>query len=175
MSRQHRRYLLTALAGAAIVSCAPSDPRAAAPKTTVLRIIDGDTIVTTAPGGQETIRIIGIDTPETYGGLECGGRAATDEMWKLAPPGQTVTLQPDPTQDKRDRYKRLLAYVRTKPEGRKTPIDVGHEQIRLGHSRAYVYRKPFARLASYQDAERVARTRGRGVWGVCGGNFHQET
>ena len=43
---------------------------------TVTRVVDGDTIeVAKLRGGSETIRILGIDTPEVYGGVECGGRS----------------------------------------------------------------------------------------------------
>ncbi len=38
-------------------------------ETTVVRVVDGDTIEV---AGGERVRLIGIDTPEVYGGAECG-------------------------------------------------------------------------------------------------------
>ena len=84
----------------------------------MVRVIDGDTLkVRLASGASETVRLIGIDTPETRKPntpVECGGRDATARMKRLAlrrGVGVAVVLRSDPTQDRRDRYGRLLAYV----------------------------------------------------------------
>jgi micrococcal nuclease len=178
MTTRLTALLATALALAACTAGATPATTASNSATAgeVIRVVDGDTLVVMTGGEQKTVRVIGIDTPETkkpQTPVECGGRAATDSMWRLAPPGQKVTLRTDPTQDTEDRYGRLLAYITTRPEGRKSRVDVGREQVRLGHATVYVYRKPFGRVDGYRDAERVARTRHRGVWGQCDGDFHR--
>ena len=53
-----------------------------------------------------------------------------------------VVLRGDRTQDTRDRYGRLLAYVWL-PGGR----DLGYQLVAGGFAKVYVYRDPFQRLA----------------------------
>ena len=40
----------------------------------MVRVVDGDTVVLTGLG---KTRLIGVDTPEVYGGAECFGREAS--------------------------------------------------------------------------------------------------
>ncbi len=113
---------------------------------TVTRVVDGDTVdVRLTSGKRERVRLIGIDTPERG---ECAAAKATAAARRLAL-GRTVVLRGDATQDTRDRYGRLLAYVWI--GGRK---DLGLEQLRHGLARVYVYERPFARLALYRSAAR---------------------
>jgi micrococcal nuclease len=102
----------------------------------ITSVADGDTIKVRAFGARRdfyTVRLIGIDTPETKDPgrpVECGGKRATAAMLRLsstAPEdtngdgledqeggdGRRVTVTTDPTQDTFDRYGRLLAYVTT--------------------------------------------------------------
>lgn len=126
----------------------------------VVSVTDGDTLDVQAAGiGTETIRLIGIDTPEVYGGVECGGRAASNEMKRLAT--GTVTIRPDPTQDLRDRYGRLLAYVD------KAGRDLGRVMVARGFAPAYVYDAVFRRYPAYRKAENRARAAKRGSWRHC--------
>ena len=46
-------------------------------------------------------------------------------------------------------------------------------QLRAGWATVYVFEDPFEQLGSFQTAESSAKGGGRGVWGRCGGNFHQ--
>src|ERR1051325_1566007 len=96
---------------------APSAPGFAA---VVVRDVDGDTVLARAGGRTFYVRLLGIDTPETHRPgtpVECGGPQASARMDALAPPGTQVRLETDPTQDRIDRYGRLLAYVWL-PDGR---------------------------------------------------------
>ncbi|WP_322920575.1 thermonuclease family protein [Nocardioides renjunii] len=129
----------------------------------VVKVTDGDTLEVRVRGiGIRDVRIIGIDTPEVYGGAQCGGRRASQRMRELAPVGSTVTLLSDPSQDDRDRYGRLLRYVERRGK------DVGRAQVNLGQAKVYVYdRTPFRRTAGYERVERSARTHHRGSWGTC--------
>jgi micrococcal nuclease len=82
-----------------------------------------------------------------------------------------VRLTTDPTQDRVDRYGRLLAYVTRLADG----ADLGGAIVRAGWAMPYVYDSaPFDRVTAYETARRQAETRGRGVWGSCGGDFHSE-
>lgn len=132
----------------------------------VTDIADGDTISVELRGREESIRLIGIDTPEVYFGEECGGAAASRSINRMLEPGDRVTLIRDPSQDNRDSYNRLLRYV--VHGGR----DVGRVQIRRGWAAVFVFEERFDRVGSYRRAQRKARHADRGVWRRCDGDFH---
>jgi micrococcal nuclease len=138
---------------------------------TVVRVVDGDTLKVSVGGMYRSVRLLGIDTPETHRPgtpIECGGPEASAHMRALVRPGTAVTLEADPTQDRTDRYGRLLAYVRL-PDGRLAE----DEQLRAGWAISYVFAgRPVGRYAELRRAEAVGRAARRGVWGACGGRFH---
>lgn len=157
----------------------------------ITSVVDGDTIRVRLRGGRfERVRLIGIDTPETLAPgrpVECGGLRATASAWRLGfgerafdgdgngledgadTRGRAVVLRTDPTQDTRDRYGRLLAYVTLAATGQSFNV----EQVRRGWAKVYVYQgKPFQQVERFRRASRLARASSRGVWGRCGGNFH---
>jgi len=147
--------IVTLLCGAA----AATQPSALRAGGDVTHVVDGDTVhVQLTTGEEERIRLIGIDTPER--GV-CGSARATAYARSLAS-GQHVTLVGDPTQARRDRYGRLLAYVWV--DGR----DLGFQQLARGLARVYVYDRPFQRLAAYRRAERTGKTRSNSIWKACG-------
>src|SRR6185436_19417441 len=116
---------------------------------TVTHIVDGDTLdVRLTSGKTERIRVIGIDTPER--GV-CYFSQATARARQLAMSKQVV-LRGDATQDTRDRYGRLLAYVWL-PGGK----DLGYQLVVGGFAKVYVYRDPFQRLSAYRSAEGKAK------------------
>jgi len=129
----------------------------------VVKVTDGDTLKVRIHGiGIRDIRLIGIDTPEVYGGAQCGGGQASQQMRKLAPVGSSVVLFSDPSQADGDRYGRLLRYV--EHQGK----DVGRAQVNLGQAKVYVYNgKPFRRTADYRTVGRSAQVHGRGLWRTC--------
>jgi endonuclease YncB( thermonuclease family) len=140
----------------------PGKPKTVKFRGRVTTVVDGDTIDVRKPGGgSERIRILGIDTPEVYGGVECGGRAASSLMKRLA--RGKVSVKTDPKRPKRDRYGRLLAYVS------RNGTDLGRRMISRGRAKVYVVGSRFSRFASYSKAQRIARSDSRGTWGTCGG------
>lgn len=162
-----RLRALTAGMVVAFLLSAVALPRVASGKTArVVEVTDGDTIDVEIRGREETIRLIGIDTPEVFFGEECGGADASGSMERLLESGDRVRLIRDRSQDNRDAYDRLLRYVE---HGTR---DLGRTQIRRGHAAVYVFEDPFQRLGSYERAERRAESRDAGVWGACGGDFH---
>lgn len=127
----------------------------------VTSVADGDTLDVRTPSGRvETVRVIGIDTPEVYGGKECGGPAASAAMKQLAT-GRRVRVSADPTQDRRDHYGRLLAYI---DHGNR---DLGLTLVKRGLASAYPYDGPFQRYSRYAKADRQARAQSRGSWAHC--------
>ena len=167
--RSLRTTLVASVAAALVVigpaSAAPSTPAATAGtftyRGTVTRVVDGDTIdVRLTSGKRERVRLIGIDTPESGA---CHASAASARARQLAL-SKAVVLKGDPTQDTRDRYGRLLAYVWL-PGGK----DLGYQLIASGHAKTYVYRTSFQRLSAYRSAEAAAKSAARGQWSACGG------
>ncbi|MGA9747291.1 MAG: thermonuclease family protein [Nocardioides sp.] len=131
----------------------------------VIYVTDGDTIkVRLATGAKRDVRLVGIDTPEVYGGTQCGGPEASESLKKILPVNTRVTLYSDPSQDLKDRYGRLLRYVHKTATGK----DVNRQQVYLGHARVYVYNhNPFRRVSGYKVAATQAKSGRRGIWGRC--------
>jgi endonuclease YncB( thermonuclease family) len=131
----------------------------------VIKVTDGDTIkVRLATGPKVDVRLIGIDTPEVFGRVQCGGPEASESLKRILPVNTKVTLYSDPSQDLKDRYGRLLRYVHKNSTGK----DVNRQQVYLGHAKVYVYdNNPFKRTSGYKKAARVAKAASRGVWGSC--------
>ena len=102
-----------------------SPPLHAQQTTIVTRIVDGDTLKVFYLEGEESIRLIGIDTPESRVNKKTKkdakrsgqdietiiamGKRATEYVESLVKPGDIVTIEFDVQE--RDRYKRLLGYV----------------------------------------------------------------
>jgi endonuclease YncB( thermonuclease family) len=83
--------------------------------------------------------------------------------------GRRVKLKTDPTRDTRDRHHRLLAYARVSGG-----LQLNRSQVARGWPKVYVYRrKRFQQYRSFRQAQRSAKSAGRGVWEQCGGDFHR--
>lgn len=81
-------------------------------EATVRFVLDGDTVLMTVDGEQETVRLLNVDTPETRDRFEkvgCLGPEATAYLQSLLSPGDVVRLELDV--EERDRFDRLLAGV----------------------------------------------------------------
>lgn len=149
-------------------------PRVLNAQARITRVVDGDTIkVRFSNGVRTTVRLIGIDTPETKKPgtpVQCGGRDATARMKKLGfrgGKGRMVTVRTDPTQDLTDRYGRTLAYVSAQG------TDFGRTMISSGWAMTYVFKTDFQRVAKYRSTQVGAKASRRGVYRMCGGNFHR--
>jgi endonuclease YncB( thermonuclease family) len=156
---------------------APPPPPPAAPAPEPVRtgvvldhVVDGDTLeVLFLDNSTASVRLIGIDTPEKYGGLECGAAEASAAMEARVSPGQRLRLIRDRSQDSVDRYGRLLRYVEIWRNSR----DLGQAQVQSGWAKVYVFESPFNRLRPYRLSQKRARKHDRGVWSHCGGRIHQ--
>jgi len=155
---------LLAVVGAASPSVAAGE-KTLHQKATVVRVVDGDTVnVQLRSGAEKPVRLIGIDTPEVYPVEYCGGPEASRSLKRLLPVGTHVRLVSDPTQDRVDRYGRLLRYVIKASDDR----DMNQVQLHRGWANVYVYHQnPFKRVADYRSARRSAKAHDRGIWGMC--------
>lgn len=131
----------------------------------VIQVLDGDTIIASISGKHESVRLIGIDAPETEKeGQEsqCFSNESREEMKKLVG-GQVVKLVSDPTQSDKDKYERLLRYIYLADETmvNRTMLSGGfaREYTYLGNS--YQYQKEFI------DAQKEAKEKNLGLWSAC--------
>lgn len=135
----------------------------------VVSVTDGDTIKVDLNGKTETIRLIGIDTPETKDPrktVQCFGQEASAKMTGLVS-GQSVSLEADPTQEESDKYGRLLRYVFLS-DG----TNVNLLMIKEGYAHEYTYDLPYKYQKEFRQAETDARTKNLGLWSPtsCNGN-----
>lgn len=122
---------------------------------TVTRVIDGDTVVVQDIG---TVRLIGVDTPETVDPrrpVEAFGKASAAFLRTILV-GQTVRLAFDQTRT--DRYGRTLAYLFL-ADG----TLVNREIIRRGFGHAYL-EFPFTMMEDFRSAQREAMAARVGLW-----------
>ncbi|MGF1472818.1 MAG: thermonuclease family protein [Rubrobacteraceae bacterium] len=102
--------------GEDIAACPVAPPEDAAPAT-VARAVDGDTVeLEEAVDGYDTVRLIGVDTPEmeAEGGTPEPGAEEASQFTAESLEGEEVVLETD--KEVEDDYGRLLAYVWIVPE-----------------------------------------------------------
>ena len=152
----------------------PADTPALDREVTVIEVVDGDTIDVRMPdGSEETVRLLGVDSPETYAendpaefegvpdteaGREClraAGENATEFVERRLADG-TVRVRTDPEADRRGSYGRLLGYVVVDNES------LNRALVARGHAR--LYDTEFTDRDEYAAAEDRARAAGRGLW-----------
>lgn len=154
----------------------------------LVQVVDGDTIKVELDSGKTTtVRLIGIDTPESVKPgvpVECGALEAKSAAikWGFGTPvdadanglfesgidGITVTLITDNTQSRYDKYGRLLAYVYNY-EG----ASLQRALLKAGWADTYYYgEKSFKKAGPYERDWAAASDASAGVFGSCGGNFH---
>ncbi len=136
------------------------------PNATVERVVDGDTIDVMIGGRRETVRLIGIDAPESVAPtrpVQCFGKEASLHLEAVLPAGTEITLVRDV--EVRDVYQRLLGYVVRSGDG----LFVNLELVAAGYAAVLNYppNDHYADVLSLAEAGAVAA--GRGLWGQCGG------
>lgn len=125
--------------------------------------IDGDTISVDMDGHAESVRFIGIDTPETHKPntpVQCYGPQAS-AFTEAAIGHGGVRLVSDSLSTDRDRYGRLLRYVYL-PDG--TLLNA--ELVSDGYAFYYPY-FPFSKAAEFKADEQKAMAARKGLWSAC--------
>lgn len=129
-------------------------------------VIDGDTIDIEIGGRHERVRLIGIDTPETYvedGPPECYGPEASEFMRTLLPAGTEVRLTRDVVG--RDDYGRLLAYVYRRDDD----LFVNEAIVAAGYARPMTVRPNDAYSGRFVAHAIAAEADDLGLWRACAG------
>lgn len=135
----------------------------------VTRVVDGDTIKVFLNGKNETVRLIGIDTPETVDPrrpVQCFGKEASNKT-KSVLDKKNIFLEADPSQGNRDKYHRLLRYVFLS-DG----TNFNKLLIEEGFAHEYTYFLPYKYQAEFKLAEKQARENKKGLWAdnACSNN-----
>jgi len=143
----------------------------------VVRVVDGDTMdVRFADGHTDTIRLLGVDTPEVYAAnrpsefagipnttkgrtwlRSWGHRASRFARERLA--GERVRIALDPKADRRGSYDRLLVYVFVNGSL------FNRQLLERGYAR--FYDAPLTRYHAFASAVRTARANHVGLWGYA--------
>jgi micrococcal nuclease len=168
--RSALRHPLAALVPAlctAVCGCSVTveEPAARSDTARVVRVVDGDTIRVDGPAGEEAVRYIGIDTPESVkpgSHVECFAKRASAFNERLVE-GERVRLVRDV--EERDRYGRLLAYVYRARDG----LFVNAELVRRGYATVATFPPNVAHEREFRRLAEGARLSGRGLWAECEG------
>jgi endonuclease YncB( thermonuclease family) len=156
-----RRSYRLILSAAVLLTLAASSADAAAPVYRIDHVVDGDTVE--LRDGRR-VRLVQIDTPEVYFGVECYGRIASARAKALLPPGTPVRLQAEPATDRVDQYGRLLRYVVRARDG----LNVNLKLVTIGAAAPYFYDHRRGRYANLLEARTTrARTKKLGLWRAC--------
>ena len=125
----------------------------------VLKVVDGDTIKIDYKGKAESVRLIGVDTPETVHPnkpVEFFGKEASTFTKNLLR-GESVYLRFG--NEERGKYGRMLAYVFRAPDG----LFVNLEIVRQGYGNAYT-KFPFSHMDLFRHYESRASEIGKELW-----------
>jgi micrococcal nuclease len=140
----------------------------------VLRVVDGDTLTVNHNGQKESIRLIGIDTPESKPNKKARkdsiknsedvativslGKEAAKYVKTLVHPGDPIFIEFD--RQIRDKYGRLLGYVYL-ADG----TMLNEEIVRAGYASLMTYPPNVKYRDRFLRAYHEARENNRGLWG----------
>jgi len=165
-----------AILGAAVFIAADFSEKPGSYSSNTSRVVDGDTLEVEGEF-TGTVRLLGVDTPETYSSnspgefrledtlenrdcLENWGEKAT-EFAENYTQNKQVKISLDPESDRRGDYGRLLAYIETENSSE----TLNYLLVEKGLAR--VYESDFQELDRYRSAEELANEQDLGVWS-CG-------
>jgi len=139
----------------------------------IRNVVDGDTLKVFYEGQKESIRLIGIDTPESrknkkahkdaersgedIEAITSMGKEATKYAKGLVRPGDVINIEFDI--QKRDQYKRLLGYVYLN-DG----CMLNEMLVRAGYESPLTYPPNVKYQERFLKAYREAREKGRGLF-----------
>ncbi len=127
------------------------------------RVLDGDTFIVKIDNKSETVRMLGIDTPETVDPrkpIQCFGKEASHKTKELLN-GKSVILKIDSSQNILDKYNRILAYVYV------DNFFINKYLIENGYAREYTYQKAYTFQKDFKKLMKQAQNQKLGLWGVC--------
>jgi micrococcal nuclease len=161
MARPRAVVIVAVLAAASLGGWRLGTARPSRDAAVVVAVLDGDTVAVESGGRRQTVRLLGVDTPETMHperAVECYGPEAAAFTRRLLL-GRPVGLAFDRL--RHDRYGRVLAYAWL--DGRR----FNDRLLAGGYARLMVIPPNDAHARTLLRAELEARRTGRGLWGAC--------
>ena len=147
----------------------------------VVKVVDGDTVYVVAENGTEyKLRLLGVDTPETYRKNSPNEYIMTDgryisnitylKVWginakdyaKKELDGKKVIVVFDNRAPKKDRYNRYLTYVFVDDE------NFNENLIKYGYARVYI--SDFELKKKFLEEEKYAKEHRIGMWNYSDNN-----
>ncbi len=129
----------------------------------VQQVKDGDTFTAMVGRHEITVRMLGIDTPETVDPrkpVQCYGKEASDKTKEILT-GKTVRLKLNPDREEKDKYGRFLAYVYL------GDIFVNRFLLQEGYAREYTFGTPYMYQREFREIQKQAKDVQKGLWGAC--------
>ncbi len=135
----------------------------------VIKVLDGDTLIANVAGHEVTVRLLGINTPETIDPrkpVECFGPEASAKAKELLS-GKDIYIEKDLLKEKSkgdyDVYGRVLAYVKMS-EG----FFYNEYMIEQGFAREYTFNnEKYKYQKDFKSAQKSAKKSKLGLWGKC--------
>jgi micrococcal nuclease len=161
MARPRAVVIVAVLAAASLGGWRLGSARPPRELAVVVAVLDGDTVAVDWRGRRQTVRLLGVDTPETMHperAVECYGPEAASFTRRLLL-GRPVELAFDRV--RQDRYGRVLAYAWL--DGRR----FNDRLLAEGYARLMVIPPNDTHARALLRAELEARRTGRGLWGAC--------
>jgi micrococcal nuclease len=162
MARTRAVVVVTVLTAASVLGWWFGEQRRAADQEyRVVRVLDGDTVIVERGAYRDTIRLLGVDTPETHHPtkpVQCYGPEASAYTTSRLE-GRLVRLEDDV--ERHDIYGRRLAYVYLRG------ANFEEELLRKGFARLLVIEPNHAHARDMLDDELDARRHRRGLWAAC--------
>ena len=127
----------------------------------VLKVIDGDTVSISINGEKETLRLIGVDTPETVHPnkpVECFGIEASNYAKDLLS-NKIISVEYDQSQGEVDKYGRSLVYIFL-PDGR----NFNKIMIEEGYAYEYTYSEVYKYQKEFKESQTYAKENKLGLW-----------
>ncbi len=135
----------------------------------VTSVLDGDTFKAKIGRHNITVRMLGVDTPETVDPRkpeQCFGKEASDAT-KLLLTGHEVRLKLNPEREEKDKFGRYLAYVYRDDE-----LFVNKHLLEQGYAKEYTYGKAYQRQKEFRATEKTSKENKIGMWAVCETTSH---
>ncbi len=130
---------------------------------TVVRVVDGDTVLINLNGKEERVRMLCVDTPESVSpnvDPQPFGKEASAFTKMTLPAGKSIHVEMG-LGDGRDKYGRLLAYIYV--DGKmfnKTLLEKGLARV------AYVYAPNTKYVDQFYEIQKNAQAKEIGIWSI---------
>lgn len=128
----------------------------------LIEVVDWDTVRIEKDGQVVSVRMIGLDAPEStttrYGHMECFWKEASNHLAQLLSGVSQIELEVDPTQTATDKYWRLLGYVIA------NGVNMNQKMIEDGYGFEYTYNLPYKYQSEFKAAQKIASEKKFGLW-----------